>query len=68
MSHRLTMTALVTQKSQNSTFFMVKWQKKDDFSCVFQKFFIPLQPKRQKTHRRRFGPGTGMIIANATNL
>jgi len=23
MSHRLTMTALVTQKSQNSTFFMV---------------------------------------------
>jgi hypothetical protein len=55
MSHRLTMTALVTQKSQNSTFFMVKWQKKDDFSCVFQKFFIPLQPKK-------------MIIANATNL
>ena len=55
MSHRLTMTALVTQKSQNSIFFMVKWQKKDDFSCVFQKFFIPLQPKK-------------MIIANATNL
>ena len=31
MSHRLTMTALVTQKSQNSTFFMVKWKKKTIF-------------------------------------
>lgn len=47
MSHRLTMAALVTQKSQNSTFFMVKWQKKTIF-LVYSKNSLYLCSRKDK--------------------